>query len=1039
MGNFLHNLDGKQKIAALSIFIIAILTILGLTININGKLLINVSITIILILVITLLVLFNKTKNTIRYFSLSIILGTVIIVTTQKSLIQQLFDAFLSSYFPNYAEKSNLIEALPYLTQISVMIFVLVGVLIVNYFMRDNTAMGQLKKPIDEIVPESSIKEQIQRVISALNDDLRSIDIKTNWSIHNFVPLDAEVEVSTGNRKQKKITNLLNAIQKSDDRLFLVLGDPGSGKSVSLRKLTRELAEESTRTGKIPIYINLKEWHIEEDRKPTVEDIKDFVLQNILNRDIVITKFFDSYFDRLYEEGRLYFIFDSFDEIPMLLNESENSELIQHYSEIFFKFLKGSRAEISQGVLASRIFRKPTRDFQVNTILEIRPFDDEKIISMFKNLGIFNKELQIKLFKDRHDLVPVARNPFTAQLIADFTDKNNDRLPTNQAKMYNSYIISTLKSCNDKIERANLTVESIFETSMEIAQLMFDEHGFEISKLKLVEHFDKEKIEHVINILQFARLGRVGNDASKFSFVHRRFAEYFIVEKMILDEDTHIDYKSIPEDSKWRDALVLYCEVASFEKVQEIANFCWQTIETINNPKDVRVIHTVRFLRDAFKSRKDCLIDFEEDLAKYIYKQINEDNETIQIKLAVESVGLLKLEYMDKIIVKALQLRNYWISDTALKSCRHLQKVSDDLIIGLKQYIWYMPFQILFRNRRDIDFSFNLSSAFKNNSIYLTEKFYLQLSIVLYATIFIVIFLLILLTEITIKDSVSILLLFLTTLIIAKQIFEPNTRLETLKDIVGNNIKTDKDIKNDTSRRNRVLFISLAQFHLFAIVIAIVDSYKNFINTDTKIQKLLEVSEQSNLIPTYLTFSTIFILIFMYILLLNKNVSKTLFQSFITNVKDLFKQLISIIRALILVLLIASTAIPTYFITKYLIEKNTIFLLFIKEIFIWVKEYIFIFLIIPIIFIIYYLKIIITDWFLIKKAYKDNLSSRKTIEYYYVKLNNDFMKIKLLDYINANYDVVKEEWNDKNILKVSSKKSDILLAQLEEKWRGIEK
>jgi predicted NACHT family NTPase len=40
----------------------------------------------------------------------------------------------------------------------------------------------------------------------------------------------------------------------------LILGDPGAGKSTSLRKLAKELLKELPATRRIPIYVNLKEW-----------------------------------------------------------------------------------------------------------------------------------------------------------------------------------------------------------------------------------------------------------------------------------------------------------------------------------------------------------------------------------------------------------------------------------------------------------------------------------------------------------------------------------------------------------------------------------------------------------------------------------------------------------------------------------------------------------------------------------------------------------------------------------------------------------
>jgi len=187
----------------------------------------------------------------------------------------------------------------------------LIAIFLVNYFSRDTTAMGKHETAIDKDIPDPTFKERMRGVVEALVDDLKSIDNKTNWSMSYFTPLDAEVEVNTGRGRGKSITELLSAIKRSKERLFMVLGDPGSGKSVALRKLARDMAAEAEKTGKIPVYINLKEWYEEEkwteEQPPTVEQLNAFVLRNLKSRDIVTTRFFDKYYYRLYETGRLYF------------------------------------------------------------------------------------------------------------------------------------------------------------------------------------------------------------------------------------------------------------------------------------------------------------------------------------------------------------------------------------------------------------------------------------------------------------------------------------------------------------------------------------------------------------------------------------------------------------------------------------------------------------------------------------------------------------------------------------------------------------
>ena len=182
----------------------------------------------------------------------------------------------------------------------------------INKFQKDNTIIGKNPIPIKTDIPELDYKEQIKNVCASLYEDLKSIDIKTNWSTLLFIPLSAEVEVQTQNGKKKIVADLLKSIKTSDSRLFLVLGDPGSGKSVSLRKLAQDLLKKVGKTEKIPIYINLKEWKEDkkwsEDNPPNITQLDKFIYNSITSKDIVLGRFFEKNYYRLYENGNLYFI-----------------------------------------------------------------------------------------------------------------------------------------------------------------------------------------------------------------------------------------------------------------------------------------------------------------------------------------------------------------------------------------------------------------------------------------------------------------------------------------------------------------------------------------------------------------------------------------------------------------------------------------------------------------------------------------------------------------------------------------------------------
>ena len=187
----------------------------------------------------------------------------------------------------------------------------------------------------------------------------------------------------TSDTTQKVVKDLLEAIKQSDDRLFLLVGDPGAGKSVALRKLCLDILKESVNREYIPIYVNLKEWTDSKDwsiTPPTWQDLRQFIKQSLLQKDPYLADFFEKYYDTLDENGNLFFVLDSFDEIPQVLGTTADAKLIEDLTIVCREFLKGSKQNRSKGILASREYRMPPQEYlEANTKLTVRPFTFEKI------------------------------------------------------------------------------------------------------------------------------------------------------------------------------------------------------------------------------------------------------------------------------------------------------------------------------------------------------------------------------------------------------------------------------------------------------------------------------------------------------------------------------------------------------------------------------------------------------------------------------------------------------------------------------------
>ncbi len=728
MSQLFSNLSERRKLLLFSL-IVCVFTIL-VTYFVGGNIAaIGIASFIIIFLLITRLVWRPKDhgKNRIRLYSLAIMAAAVTFPEWGK-YIQRFIDASLSKYFPDYYSQLKIVpEASPYFS-LALLALVIIWI---NYMMRDKTAMIIHTVDVEKDFPEKNYKSSLERYCRVVRKTIDDLDLETNWSADSFTPLDAEVESRRNNGSKKKITDLLKAIKNDHDtKVFLVLGDPGSGKSVALRKLCKDLLNEVHKTGKVPVYINLKEWYIKkkwsESNPPTSEQLYKFILTQLKGKDVFADQFLKKYFDKMMETGRLFIILDSFDEIPMVLDEKENSWLIDKLSEVIYYTLAG--ANNSRGILSSRFFRRPTNKFVAKTKLIIRPFTDEKISTTLRKSININEELVRKLFNKQKELIPVARNPFANSLIANYASENDNRLPNNQAELYEDIIYRRLKVCEEKIIESKISIQEVLDFAESVSSMMFQSYlyGLEMPIKDIKELLPSKKVDEIITILEYARIARVGRGRlGTFSFVHRRFNEYF-VSKRLLSKSDSIPKVAIPHDSRWRDALVLYCEIAPYEAAKEIANFCWQEIKKIrdgnldlsedNSNIYVQSMHCLRFLIEAFRSRKECLVDFQNEFEEFILSKIpTNKNQTnlLETKLIIEATGIIAPEEVDKIIIPAFDMNNDWISETAINSCKYFPELSNNLDKKIIDYFRKKPQLNFLQEKATIITPLKYSDAFK--------------------------------------------------------------------------------------------------------------------------------------------------------------------------------------------------------------------------------------------------------------------------------------------------------------------------------------
>ena len=612
-------------------------------------------------------------------------------------------------------------------TSITVTIGILFLVIIIFNNRVDNTAMKIRKGSEEDEFKEKNYSEKSEIFCKTLRQRLEAINREADWNENLFTPIEAEVEVCIKGKRKKKFEDLLKCLKsiKHKGAIFLVLGEPGAGKSVSLRKLCLELLDESKKTKKIPIYINLKKWNKEWNLEclPNKKDLTEFI-KGILyeNGDILTDGFLNKYFDKMLEDGRWYFVFDSFDEMPCLMGKQNCQELIDKISELLYQFMTGPNQ--SGGIIASRLYKSPSEAIGATVTLKLQEFNDIKIKTMIQKYLNNAEEIVSELFGKRENLVVLSRNPFYLSLLISYIKEKGLVFPKNQMELYSSFVEDRLEKCAGKLEREKLNREDVHNAAKKLAVFMQESavYGLECPIVELIKGEDEEYWRKIIKLLEYAKICRIGGEKESISFVHRRFQEFFLVEN-IMEQKQHIGYEeyhqSIINNSGLRDALVLYCEVAEEDDVKEIAKFCWDIIQknivfvnNILNKGSIQLVNTLYFMTEAFRNRKDIISEFIEDFEVLVEKSLNKETDFVVLLALSNSMVLFRQEYLQKMILKVFKLKNRWLNDIVMQNCRIIDKLDGYVEEQFTIYFGNMSIRTFFERFRNIQFSLSLSKKF---------------------------------------------------------------------------------------------------------------------------------------------------------------------------------------------------------------------------------------------------------------------------------------------------------------------------------------
>lgn len=431
---------------------------------------------------------------------------------------------------------------------------------------------------------------------AVLDADLAYLAKAENWNDLYFTDLEAEVETEGGyyasawdrlRRKKsfglRKERSLIRAITSSTERAMQLVGEPGSGKSVALRHLAKQFAEQGRKSNDknatVPLYINLREMESSNIDTVNANSVREFVLDNIRRGDADTSAFVKENWDDYCNRGIWLFLFDSFDEIPAVLHSEVGSNVVRHYSQAIRQFLEGMGE--CKGILASREFKGP--EALPWKKLRILPLSGEKQDELIQNSFLDTQYMNLVRQHLARSHSSIGSTPLFLTLLCRYV-RDEHQAPKNDHDILLQHIERLARREPEYLLRKyKLTPDQLIIGAERLARLFAEDETLslapsldQINAQLPPDQIPEGSIERLISALVDCKIGRadVPNAAQgdrRFAFAHRRYQEALFVRYLARHPEA-LSAKELLTEPRWREYTVTLLQTRNSEEISSLLN-----------------------------------------------------------------------------------------------------------------------------------------------------------------------------------------------------------------------------------------------------------------------------------------------------------------------------------------------------------------------------------------------------------------------------------------------------------------------------------
>jgi hypothetical protein len=566
--------------------------------------------------------------------------------------------------------------------------------------------------------------ERRRQFAEHIKEEMQRIDAAEDWGDYKYAELEANVRMRGQRRvfgfwprqtQLRRERSLSVALRNSREKLVLLEGEPGSGKSVALHYLTstmaRTAAKASSASTVIPLYVDLKSIEREAGREIDAALIGSHVVKT-LNRtgDLAITEFLDEELRKGMQEGTWLFLFDSFDEIPDILSVTSADSTIREYGLAIYDFLAGFNR--CRGVVASRSFRGPGA---LNwPRFEITPLSDRNRRNLIKRADL-PPEVERALIGEvelaRSSLTEMSGNPLFLGLLCEYM-RDGHSFPENAYAVFENYVTARLNRDEQKLHiQFGVATEDVRHAAEVAAFCMAASAGLGLSPARgalaaaMEECGFAQDAGVMLDAMAYIKLARAEEHdrAHTFTFTHRRFQEYFAT-CVVMKRAGAVSPDALLTDARWRETAVVLLQTqnapalldAAGTRLAEALTRIREAFRDHPLPEDVEsvkagpreaiefpwpplALHLLALLQAGFRGRSEAVPEPIRATAGRILLPVAQYGSLMDRRWALEVAGAAPQPVLTLLLHDAYASGSSWLGETAYWQAGMLRSIDEEI------------------------------------------------------------------------------------------------------------------------------------------------------------------------------------------------------------------------------------------------------------------------------------------------------------------------------------------------------------------------